>query len=99
MLEEMRWMEYAQRLSREERGVCVDQEGIMANFLLDAATINGARTLGLQGGKIHVGKLADFTVINLNHIQLKGVLPEYLPAAICCGCDNAIIDRTIINGV
>ena len=99
MLEEMRWMEYVQRLSREERGVCVDLEGNMANFLLDAATINGARSLGLQVGKIQVGKLADFTVIDLHHIQLHGVLHEHVPAAICCGCDNSIIDRTIINGV
>jgi formimidoylglutamate deiminase len=99
MLEEMRWMEYAQRLTREERGVCVDLDGNMANFLLDAATINGARSLGVQVGKIEVGKLADFAVLDLQHIQLHGVLPEHLPAAICCGCDNAIIDRTIINGV
>ena len=98
MLEEMRWMEYAQRICREERGVCVDQVGNMANFLLEAATLNGARSLGLQSGKIQVGKLADFTVIDLHHIQLKGVLPEHLPAAICCGCDNAVIHRTIING-
>lgn len=99
ILEEMRWMEYAQRLTREERGICVDQNGDMSNFLLDAATTNGARSLGLQSGKIQVGKLADFTVIDINHMQLKGVLPEHLPAAICCGCDNAIIKCTIINGV
>ncbi len=98
MLEEMRWMEYAQRLTREERGVCINQEGSMAKFLLDAATMNGARSLGVPVGHIQVGKLADFTVLDLHHIQLQGVLLEHLPAAICCSADNSIINRTIING-
>ena len=98
MLEEMRWMEYAQRLVREERGVCVDSEGEMARYLLDAATKNGARCLGIPAGVIEVGKLADFTVIDLAHPQLKEVTPKSLGAAICCGADNAAISRTIIAG-
>jgi formimidoylglutamate deiminase len=99
MLEEMRWMEYAQRLNREERGVCVDRHGSMANYLVGAATKNGARCLGIQGGEIAVGKLGDFTVIDLDHPQLAGCTTETLPASICCGADNAVILQTIISGM
>ncbi len=98
MLEEMRWMEYAQRLQREERGVCVDTSGSMANYLIDAATKNGARCLGLPGGEIAVGRFADFTVIDIEHPQLIGATSEALGATLCCGGDNALITQTIIAG-
>ena len=97
MLEEMRWMEYAQRLHREERGVCVDSFGSMPNYLIDAATKNGARSLGISGGEIAVGKLADFTVVDLEHPQLSGATPETLGAALCCGADNSVIAKTIVS--
>jgi len=97
MLEEMRWMEYAQRLQREERGVCVDNKGSMANYLIDAATRNGARCLGIPGGEITVGKIADFTVVDINHPQISGATPETLAVALCCGSDNAVIIDTIIS--
>ena len=99
MIEEMRWMEYTQRLSREERGVCIDGDGKMATCLIDAATQNGARSLGIPCGSIEVNKLADFTVLDLTHPQLKSIPRETLPAAICCGSDNSVVARTIINGV
>ena len=98
MLEEMRWLEYAQRLTREERGVCVDNSGSMANYLLDAATKNGARCLGLPVGEISISKLADFTVVDIEHSQLSGATPETLGDMLCCGADNAVIERTIISG-
>lgn len=98
MLEEMRWMEYVQRLYSQERGVCVDESGSMANYLINAATKNGARCLGISGGEIAVGKLADFTVLDLEHVQLAGCALESLPAALCCGADNSVIAKTIIAG-
>ena len=97
MLEEMRWMEYVQRLHREERGVCVDSSGSMANFLIDVATKNGARCLGIPAGSIAVGKLADFTVVDTCHPQLIGSTSETIAASLCCGADNSVISRTIIS--
>ena len=97
MVEEMRSMEYSQRLHREERGVCVDSSGMMANYLIDAATKNGARCLGISGGEIAVGKLADFTVIDIDHMQLSGATVETLGAALCCGADNSVILKTIVS--
>jgi len=98
LIEEMRWLEYAQRLHREERGVCVNSSGSMADYLIAAATKNGARCLGLPAGTIEVGKFADFTVIDLNHMQLAGTSPNMLSAALCCGADNSVVMNTIIGG-
>jgi len=98
MFEEMRWLEYAQRLSREERGICIDSTGSMVNYLIDTATKNGARCLGVHAGDIAVGKLGDFVVLDLEHPQLFGSTPETLGATICCAADNSVISKTIIAG-
>lgn len=97
MLEEMRWMEYAQRLKREERGICVDSFGLLGNYLINAATKNGARCLGIPAGEIAIGKLGDFTVIDTGHPQLAGATPETLAVALCCGGDNSVILDTIVS--
>jgi len=98
MLEEMRWMEYVQRVTREVRGVCVADDGSMSRYLIDVATKNGARCLGLSAGVIEVGKLADFAIIDLQHPQLAGIASDNLATAICCGADNSVITKTIIAG-
>ena len=99
MFEEMRWMEYAQRLYREERGVCVDNNGSIAAYLINSATKNGARCLGISAGEIAVGKFGDFAVVDIDHQQLTGATFETLGAALCCGADNSVIKQTIIAGV
>lgn len=98
MLEEMRWLEYAQRLTREERGVCITPQGSVSEYLIDASTKNGARCLGIPAGEIAVGKLADFTVIDIEHPQLSGCTAETLAPALCCGSDNLVVAKTIIAG-
>ena len=98
MLEEMRLLEYGQRLYRQERGICVNSSGDMASNLIDIATLNGARCLGVKAGSVEVGKFADFVVIDLEHTQLQGIHEDYLLAALCCGCDNSVVSKTIIGG-
>ena len=61
-----------------------------AHAALAAATINGARALGLDGkiGSIVVGKLADLTAVDLGAIDLQ---PVYDPAShlvYCAGREN-----------
>ena len=46
-----------------------------------------------------MGKLADFTIIDLEHPQLSGATPGTLGAALCCGADNSVIQQTIIEGL
>ena len=47
MLEEARWLEYAQRLRTESRGVLADAAGGVAPVLLDAMTASGADALAV----------------------------------------------------
>lgn len=69
-LEELRWLEYVQRVARRQRGVVVDANGESGPALLDVGTVNGARSLALDAGAIRTGAWADFCVMDLEHPSL-----------------------------
>ena len=88
LLEEIRWLEYGQRLRNEKRGVLRSGEGEVAPAVLGAATAGGARALGLPAGRIDVGHWADLAVIDLEHPSLAGCEVETLAEALVSGADN-----------
>jgi len=91
MFEEMRWLEYSQRLARFRRGVytSVDTnntyQGDVASMLMNNATVHGANHLGVETGTIESGQWADFAKINLNAPALKGIQDEHLMGAMILG--------------
>jgi formimidoylglutamate deiminase len=97
-LEEMRWLEYGQRLRRERRGVLRSEEGEVAPVVLDAGTAGGARALGIAAGRIEVGHWADLVVIDLEHPSLAGCEVETLADALVTGADNGIVRGTYVGG-
>ena len=99
MIEEMRLAEYGQRLSHQRRGVCRDAEGRIDRVLIDMATRHGAESLGLHGGRIKTGNLADFTLINLQAPSLRDVAETDLLAAIILGGAEECIAGTLIGGM
>ena len=98
MTEELRWLEYVQRLRREHRGVCVDDAGRVANALWRIATLNGARSLGLRTGKIEPGYLADFIAVDLATPSLAGWNAETLLAGFILGTGNEAVVGTCVGG-
>jgi len=54
MVEEMRWLEYGQRLRAGRRGIVLDASGRCGSALLDAATSGGAEALGTEGKILQV---------------------------------------------
>ena len=81
MLEEMRWLEYAQRLRTESRGVLRNAEGDVARPLFEIATRGGARALGLEAGVLEPGAWADLLTIDLARPALAGWSEDTLLAA------------------
>ncbi len=98
MLEEMRWLEYGQRLSRERRGVLCDRTGSVAVPLLAAATAAGARALGLPTGQIAPGLWADFVALDLSAPTLEAVPAGQLAEAVIFGCAEEAIAATCVGG-
>lgn len=99
MVEEMRWLEYAQRLRRESRGALADGEGHVARGLLAAVTSGGAAALGVEAGAIRQGLWADFTVVDLNTLALAGATTDTLAEALVFGADASVITSTCVAGV
>jgi formimidoylglutamate deiminase len=98
LIEDMRWMEYGQRLRQEIRGALPDGNGHVAPVLLDAATRGGAQALGLDTGRIAAGCWADFLAVDLRAPALNGVGPEFLSEAIVFGAGNEVIAGTYVGG-
>jgi formimidoylglutamate deiminase len=96
MLEEMRWMEYVQRLAWERRGVVLAETGEVARRLLTIDTAGGAAALGLAAGAIGTGRWADFTLIDLEHPSLDGATEDTLAEALVFGADNSVIAGTAV---
>ena len=97
-LEEMRWLEYGQRLRKERRGVLRSREGEVASSVLEAATAGGARALGVPAGRMEAGHWGDLVVIDLDHPSLMGCEVETLAEALVCGADNGVVLGTYVGG-
>ena len=99
--EEMRLLEYGQRLRLQKRGVCLsggDGQGNVGAKLLEMATSNGARSLGLKTGSIKPNHFADFVAINLDAPVLSGTTDDTLLDALILGSGNEAIASTCVGG-
>jgi formimidoylglutamate deiminase len=98
MFEDMRWVEYGQRLSEETRGALRPEDGHLARTLFEAATLGGASALGLPAGRIAPGAPADFFTVDLGAPALAGWNPETLLDSMIFGADPAIVQATAVGG-
>jgi formimidoylglutamate deiminase len=98
LVEEMRWLEYAQRLKLEQRGVLTDEDGRSAAALLRAATLGGARSLGLCSGRIAPGHDADFLTLDLSAPCLGGWTDQTLLESFVFGGGEEAIAGVCVGG-
>ena len=71
-VEELRWLDYVQRLLLRRRHVGAAPGGSVGAALLAAAATGGAQALGRNAGVIAPGKLADLVVLDPGHPALVG---------------------------
>jgi len=72
LVEELRTLEYSQRLKHRERAVLATAEHSCGHVLLQGAAKGGAQACGRAGGEIAVGKLADLTALDGSAPDLVG---------------------------
>lgn len=74
----------------------LDPTHAKAGDLFDCATINAAKALQIDAGKIEAGKLADITVLDLNNIGLQ---PNHnLISNIVYSANGSCVTDVVING-
>ena len=92
--EELRWLEYQQRLRKKRRGVLASEsESHVGTRLWRDAARNGARALGQPVGSIAVGCRADWLVLDAQHPSMAGSAADAaLDRLLFAGADKAIRD-------
>jgi formimidoylglutamate deiminase len=93
-VEELRWLEYGQRLVRQQRNIAVDDEcRDVGTFLWRQALQGGAQASGRAVGRLEAGRRADLLVLDSKHANLDGVdSHELLGRFLFCGNDNLVRD-------
>jgi formimidoylglutamate deiminase len=97
-LEEMRWLEYGQRLKGQSRGVLADGGGHVARALLEIATVGGAQALGVETGRIERGRWADLAAVDLNHPAVTACDEDTLLDALVFGAGHEVVWGTCVGG-
>jgi len=99
VVEELRWLEYGQRLRDQRRNrLYRSDQPMVGRTLFDAALVGGAQALGQSIGALEVGQRADWLVLDGNDPYLAtasgdGILNRWLFA----GGDRQIRD-VLVNG-
>lgn len=92
--EELRWLEYQQRLRKKRRGVLASgAETHVGTRLWRDAARHGAQAIGQPAGAIEVGRRADWLVLDASHPSMVGAAADAaLDHLLFAGGDAAIRD-------
>ncbi len=91
LTEELRILEYSQRLRDLKRNIMVDEVGSVGKTLYLGAATGGSQALARKSGSIEIGKLGDLLAINSRHQQLCTLKEEQLFDGLCFAADDNIV--------
>ena len=98
MSEELRLLEYGQRLATRSRNVmATGPGGSTGQALFDAALVGGAQALGVAGG-LAVGQAADMIALDPDHPPLAGKRGQALTDAFVFAAGRSAIDTVWRRG-
>jgi formimidoylglutamate deiminase len=100
-LEDMRLIEYHERLRRMERvvlGSATNEKVTIAPTLLKMGSAHGAASLQINGGAIEAGREADLITMDLDDITLSGATRDTLDAFITLSAPATCIKDVWVAG-
>ena len=102
LLEDARELEYHLRLQKTARNVLASSDdtasSALARRLFECATVNGAESIGFNGGKIEAGAPADFFTVDLDDLSIAGCAVEDLLANIVFSLSRTAIRDVVVGG-
>lgn len=99
-IEELRWLEYAQRLIKQQRAIlATSEQASVGQNLWQHAALGGAQSTNSNTGSLAVGKQADLLVLDKQKTQLfANAEQQLLDSVIFASQQNPIAD-VMVNGV
>ena len=97
--DELRLLEYSQRLARQGRNVMAPPGGSTGRALYDEALQGGARALGAEFVGLSVGGPADVVSLNTAHAAFAGAKEDALLDAGIFNAGNGGVDCVWVSGV
>ncbi len=97
--EELRWLEYTQRLITKERNIASNLNMGSGQYLFNKALVGGAQSTGNSSlGTIKQGGCADLLALSNSNPSLAGHNSNTLLDAIVFSNQNVMIDKVMIHG-
>lgn len=91
LTEELRTLEYSQRLRDMARNVLAPEDGSTGQTLYIGAAKGGAQALGREAGGIAIGQLADLTAIDRSHPTLCALPDHQLLDGLCFAAPDTVV--------
>jgi formimidoylglutamate deiminase len=102
LMEDARELEYHLRLQQTARNVLAPLDdtssSALARRLFDCATINGAASIGFNGGRLEPGAPADFFTVDLDDPSIAGSSRDDLLASIVFSLSRSGVRDVIVAG-
>ncbi len=97
--EELRWLEYGQRLVTRRRVVAATEAGASCGEVLYArAALGGAQACGLRAGVLEAGRRADLIVLDDRAAPLAGAPPSEIVDRYVFAADRAAPRHVMVGG-
>lgn len=98
-VEELRWLEYAQRLIRQQRAILATAEQpSVGRYLWQQAAKGGAQSCGKDLGEITVGQQADLLVLDDSQLACFAHSDQHLLDSIVFATQKPVIKDVMVNG-
>jgi formimidoylglutamate deiminase len=98
-VQELRWLEYGQRLTTEARNVAAGcPHPSTGRTLLERALTGGARASGVLTGALEAGSRADWIVLDPDHPVLAGRVGDALLDSWIFSGDTSAVRHVVVDG-
>ncbi len=96
--EELRWLEYVQRLAHGERNIITGTNVSTATSILQHLSASATNVTGRSVGKLEVGARADLVVFDDTIPQFSGRNPEQIMDTIVFSCNDNPVRHVMVGG-
>jgi formimidoylglutamate deiminase len=98
-IEELRWLEYAQRLIKQQRAILASNEqASVGQNLWQKAASGGAQSTNSNTGELALGKQADLLVLKSSKLALFAQDEQHLLDSVIFASQTNLIDDVMVNG-